>query len=78
MKIDHLYYLQFILNDLKQYFIDINVSGLEECTEIILPSCGVYIELVLLFYADDTVIITKNVDSLQRALDILVYILRAR
>ena len=32
------------LNDLKQYFIDKNVSGLEECTESILHSLGVYIK----------------------------------
>ena len=58
------------LNELEQYFIDKNVSGLEECTESILHSLGVYIKLFLLFYADDTVIITENVDSLQRALDV--------
>ena len=33
-------------------------------------SFGVYIKLFLLFYADDTVIITENVDSFQRALDV--------
>ena len=58
------------LNDLQQYFIDKNVSGLEECTESILHSLGVYIELFLLFYDDDTVIITENVYSLQQALDV--------
>ena len=58
------------LNDLEQYFIDKNVSGLEECIESILHSLGVYIKLFLLFYADDTVIITENVDSLQRSLDV--------
>ena len=31
---------------------------------------GVYIQLFLLFYADDTVIIIENVESLQRALDV--------
>ena len=54
------------LNDLEQYFIDKKFSGLEECTD----SLGVYIKLFLLFYADDTVIITENVDSLQRSLDV--------
>ena len=58
------------LNDLEQYFIDKNASCLEECTESIRHDLGVYIKLYLLFYADDTVIITENVDSLQRALDV--------
>ena len=58
------------LNDLEQYFIDKNVSGLEECTESIVHSLGVYIKLFLLFCAYDTVIITENVDSLKRALDV--------
>ena len=31
---------------------------------------GVYINLFLLFYADNTVIIAENVDSIQRALDV--------
>ena len=60
------------LNDLEQYFIDKNVSGLEECTESILHSLGVY-KLFLLFYADNTVLIAENVDSLQRALDDFSY-----
>ena len=47
-----------------------NVSGLEECTKTILDSLGLYIKLFLLFYADDTVIIAENPDSLQRALDV--------
>ena len=45
-------------------------SDLEECTESILHSLGVYIKLFLLFSADDAVIITENVESLQRALDV--------
>ena len=69
---EHLSPLLFaiFLNDLEQYFIDKNVSGLQECTESILYSLGVYIKLFLLFYADNTVIIAENVDSLQRALDV--------
>ena len=46
--------------------IDKNVSGSEEGTESILQSLRVYIKLFLLFY-DDTVIISENADSLQRA-----------
>ena len=49
------------LNDLEQYFINKYVSGLEECTESILHSLGVYIKLFLLFYADDTVIISDAI-----------------
>ena len=68
---EHLSPLLFaiFLNDLEQYFIDRNVSGLEECIESIVHSLGVYINYIL-FYANDTVIITENVDTLQRALDV--------
>ena len=60
-----------LLNDLEQYFIDKNVSGLDECTDIILYSFGVYIKLFVLFSADDIVTIAKNVEPIQRALDVV-------
>ena len=54
------------LNDLGQYFINKNVSGLDECTESILHSFRVYIKLFLLFYPDDTVFIPCSTKTFRR------------
>ena len=49
--VSHLLFAIF-LNDLEQCFIDQTVSGLEECTEIILHSLGVYIKFFFIKHSD--------------------------
>ena len=58
------------INDMESFFTSRNVTGLQSCTETILQQINVYVKLMLLFYADDTVIVAESAESLQYALDV--------
>ena len=57
------------LNDLEDFFIENNVNGIE-CSEHHLDdSLMVFLEIFLLLYADDTIILSNTAEGLQNALD---------
>jgi hypothetical protein len=58
------------LNDLEQFFIDLNGCPLELVLEKSLSELNIFIKLFVILYADDTVILAESVEGMQNALDI--------
>ena len=57
------------MNDLDHYLTSKRVSGIElDYTE---DDAHIYLKLLLLLYADDTIIFSDGIDSLQHALNVL-------
>lgn len=57
------------INDLEDFLLDKNIAGLQSISSSIEDELMLYMKLCLLFYADDTVIMTETADDLQKALD---------
>ena len=58
----------YFLNDLEEYFIENNIDSLEKILSICQESLLVYIKLFLILYADDTVLMSKCPEGLQKTL----------
>ena len=56
------------INDLEEFLLDNNVVGLQSISCTIENELLVYFKLLVLFYADDTVIMAESADELQHAL----------
>ena len=55
--------------DLEEFLLDNNVVGLQSITSTIENELlNIYFKLLVLFYADDTVIVAESADELQHAL----------
>jgi hypothetical protein len=63
-------FFYIFLNDLEQFFIDLNGCPLELVLEKSLSELNIFIELIVILYADDTVILADSVEGMQNALDI--------
>ena len=70
VKICSLPFLLIFLNDLEQFFIDLNGCPLELVLEKSLSELNIFIKLFVILYADDTVILAESVEGMQNALDI--------
>jgi hypothetical protein len=57
------------LNDVESFLLDNNITGLDVVNEHIENVLGIYIKLLLLLYADDTVLMAETPEELQKALD---------
>lgn len=57
------------INDLKDYLLDKNITGLSTITEGIEKELFLYLKMFILFYADDTVILAESANDLQFALN---------
>lgn len=57
------------INDLEDFLLDKNIVGLQSISSSIEDELMLYLKLCLLFYADDTVIMSETADDLQKALD---------
>lgn len=57
------------MNDLEQFFIDSNISGIKCISEELADELNIYLKLFLLLYADDTVLMSESISDLQCQLD---------
>lgn len=57
------------INDLEDFLLHKNIVGLQSIISSIEDELMLILKLCLLFYADDTVIMTETADDLQKALD---------
>lgn len=57
------------INDIENFLNEKNVNGLSSITNDLEEELLVYCKLFILFYADDTVILTESAQDLQHALD---------
>ena len=62
------------LNDLEQFFIECNVSSLQTVGQISSEKINTFLQIFLLFYADDTCVFAESKEDMQRALNSLNYI----
>jgi hypothetical protein len=62
------YLFSIFLNDLEEYFIENNIDGFEKISSICQESLSIYINLFLIVYADDTVLMSETPEGLQKAL----------
>lgn len=58
------------LNDLEDFLSDNNVNDLKDMSRLSREHIGMYLKLLLLLYADDTVIFAETAKELQHALDV--------
>ena len=68
-----IYYLSFFslfLNDLEEYLKDLNSTGVHLYDHNIDPS--LYLEILPLIYADDTILVSENPNELQDTLNSFV------
>lgn len=57
------------INDVENYLVEKNIAGLQSFTTSIENELCIYIKLLVLLYADDTVILAESGDDLQNALN---------
>ncbi|KAL5013090.1 hypothetical protein ScPMuIL_011641 [Solemya velum] len=58
------------LNDLEDFLSDNNVNDLKDMSRLSREHIGMYLKLLLLLYADDTIIFAETAKELQHALDV--------
>ena len=63
-----LFLFSIYINDLEEFLLANNVVGLQSITSTIENELLIYFKLLVLFYADDTVIMAESADELQHAL----------
>jgi len=64
-------FLFSLLNDLQFYFIENNVSELQEISKSCMKNIGLYVKLFLMLYADDMVILSGIPEGLQKSINII-------
>lgn len=57
------------ISDLENFLLDKNIEGLKSNSDAIENELFMYMKLFILFYADDTVIMTETAEDLQNALN---------
>lgn len=57
------------ISDLENFLLDKNIEGLKSISDAIENEIFMYMKLFILFYADDTVIMTETAEDLQNALN---------
>ena len=57
------------LNDLENFFVDKNITGLSTISQEIEEKLYMYLKLFILLYADDTVLMAESATDLQKQLD---------
>ena len=62
------YLFSLYLNDLETFLGENNVNGLESISAKCLEQLGFYIKFFIIFYADDTMIMSETEEGLQQAL----------
>ena len=68
MKTFRQFYFTFYLNDLESFLSTRQVNGVE--CDVITDETHIYFKLLILLYADDTVLFSDNSDDLQSALNV--------
>ena len=58
------------INDIEQYLEDNGVESLDMINEVIFEVLDIYPKTFRLLYADDTVLISENVDGMQTMLNV--------
>ena len=58
------------LNDLEEFFIENDVSELNRVTTLCRDHIETYVKLLVLLYADDTIIFSETPDGLQKAMNV--------
>ena len=58
------------INDLESFLHENNVHGLSVVNSIVEKELGLYIKLLVLLYADDTLLLAENQQALEHSLDI--------
>jgi hypothetical protein len=53
------------LNDLEQFFVEINVNGLENIRNMCSENLNIFVKLFSLLYADDTIILSETEADMQ-------------
>jgi hypothetical protein len=59
------------INDIEQYLEDNGVESLAMINEVSFEVLAIYLKIFLLLYADDTVLMSENVDGMQTMLNVL-------
>ena len=58
------------INDIEQYLEDNGVESLDMINEVSFEVLDIYLKIFILLYADDTVLISENVDGMQTMLNV--------
>ena len=62
------------INDLEDFLLENNITGLESVSKSLEEKLFTYVKMLVLLYADDTVLMAEKADGLQSALDqFLIY-----
>ena len=56
------------INDLEEFLVEKDIVGLQTISKEIEDELLLHLKLLILFYADDTVILAESADDLQKAL----------
>jgi uroporphyrinogen-III decarboxylase len=56
------------LNDLETFFLENNISDLEQISKKCQDTIACYLKTFIILYADDTVILSESAESLQEAI----------
>jgi hypothetical protein len=56
--------VSLFINDIEQYLEDNGVESLDMINEVSFEVLDIYLKIFLLLYADDTVLMSKNVDGM--------------
>ena len=67
----HPFLFSINLSDLEKYFIELNGNPLELLSERSVKELNIFINLFVIVYADDTVILADTKEGVQKALNIL-------
>jgi hypothetical protein len=60
--------ISLFLNDLETFFLENNISDLEQISKKCQDTIACYLRIFIILYADDTVILPESAEGLQEAL----------
>ena len=64
------FFFSLFINDIEQYLEDNGVESLYMINDVSFEILDIYLKIFLLLYADDTVLMTENVDGMQTMLNV--------